>query len=486
ILSRIDIIEGILKARLRKSGISATYFTVPVSMKISELATDEYPVKVDVSLLDERALRKSKISQENRSDPLFTREVTRGKECISAKFVIGCDGGKSWTRKQLNIPMEGDETILDWGVIDFTPVTNFPTPRAKNIIQSPNDGALGYLPRPNGTARAYVMLGEGQQKPVQPTDPINVVSEILRRGFAPYSMEVRDPTWCNMFRVKQQVAARFSGYGRVFIAGDACHTHSPMAGQGANASMSDTFNLAWKIAYVVRGWAKREILSTYEEERKPLSIELIELDRKIFRLFAGQTVTPEEYAKLWRQQIMFASGIGLRYASSLIADQPQPGSIIIGQRLPPGDLFQADNWHPLNLHDITRFNGNFKLLVLPGDVTSPQAVMALQRFSQEFSLLIEKTTSIKTFLEFSILVDNTSSLAIETLGLPLNLVEGRYKRVFFTRMPEGQSLYESFVLERAAILVRPDNHVSAVAPLNEQGVMDLGIYFSRLLPQNDN
>lgn len=87
---------------------------------------------------------------------------------------------------------------LDWGVIDFTPLTDFPTPRSKNIIQSPLAGALGvsiliknicgtsdlkahalqYLPRPNGTARVYVMLGEGKQENVQNTDPIATISEV--------------------------------------------------------------------------------------------------------------------------------------------------------------------------------------------------------------------------------------------------------------------------------------------------------------------
>jgi hypothetical protein len=57
------------------------------------------------------------------------------------------------------------------------------------------------------------------------------------------------------------------------------------------------FVSAWKIGYVVKGWAKQDILATYNDERRPHSIELIELDRKIFKLFAGQTVTPEQYTK---------------------------------------------------------------------------------------------------------------------------------------------------------------------------------------------
>lgn len=131
----------------------------------------------------------------------------------------------------------------------------------------------------------------------------------------------------HLIPVAQRVAAKFSKYDKVFIAGDACrkafhslsrvhsiwfsgHVHSPKGGQGANASMSDTYNLgehhptpgkvlitqlAWKIGYVVRGWAKPSILTTYEEERRPHSLEMIDFDRKIFRLFERGTVAPEEY-----------------------------------------------------------------------------------------------------------------------------------------------------------------------------------------------
>jgi phenol 2-monooxygenase (NADPH) len=112
--------------------------------------------------------------------------------------------------------------------------------------------------------------------------------------------------------VGQRVAAKYSAHERVFIAGDACHTHSPKAGQGMNASMNDTHNLgkvfflseipitqlppiiAWKLTHVLRGWANLSLLKTYEFERRKFAQDLIDFDRKFAKLFSGKPRT-EEY-----------------------------------------------------------------------------------------------------------------------------------------------------------------------------------------------
>ncbi|KAF8189004.1 FAD binding domain-containing protein [Pholiota molesta] len=488
VLARIDIIESILGAQLLKNGVSPDYPVVPSSMAISKSPDEEYPIQVNVSWLDEDILKRNKLSQESRSDPALIEGIIKRKDTISTKFVIGCDGGKSWTRKQLHIAMEGEQTDLKWGVIDFTPLTNFPTPRAKNIIQSPLAGALGYLPRPNGTARVYVMLGEGKQADDQNVDAMDTISKVLRRGFEPYKMEIQDPTWCSIFQVSQRVAERFSGHGRVFIAGDACHTHSPKAGQGANASMSDTFNLAWKIGYVANGWAKQNILDTYETERKPFSEELIKLDQQIFKLFSGQTVAPQEYMDLWHRQIMFASGIGLRYSSSLIntSGQSLAGKLFIGERLPSMKITRSDDWRPLNLQDIAPFDGKFRLFVLPGDISTRSGIETLHNFGTEFISVLKNVPSLNKLIEVYVLIDNKPSLAIEALELPLAIIHGRYERLFFTQGEDGKSLYGELALKPSAILNRPDNHVAALSSLDKKGVRDIESYFMEILPEFTN
>lgn len=113
------------------------------------------------------------------------------------------------------------------------------------------------------------------------------------------------PTDPEPILASQKVASSFSNRNRIFIAGDACHTHSPKAGQGANASMGDTHNLgsshpfkiyfahkqhqkAWKLAYVLKGWAAPSILATYEQERREYALNLISFDREISSSLEGR------------------------------------------------------------------------------------------------------------------------------------------------------------------------------------------------------
>ncbi|KAJ6471351.1 FAD binding domain-containing protein [Mycena sanguinolenta] len=479
ILARIDIIEQILRDRLKAEGVVVEHPMVPISLEINDEPGDAYPVKVKVAQLNPQVLDHQNISQEARGSPESFDGLVENFRHISTKFVIGCDGGKSWTRKQLNIAMEGNQTDLDWGVMDFTPRTNFPTPRAKNIIQSPLAGALGYLPRPEGAARVYVMLGEGQDERVVPrSEAINIVAEKLRRGFAPYKMEAEDVTWCSVFRVSQRVAERFSGHGRVFIAGDACHTHSPKAGQGANASMSDTFNLAWKLGYVVHQYAKEAILETYEQERRPNSLELVELDRKIFRLFGEQTVAPEEYTNLWHEQIMFASGIGIRYNSLLVDSSGQslaPG-LAIGERLPSLEVIRAQDWRPLNLHDVCSFNGKFRLFVLPGSILQTHAGTRLAEFVLNFSTMGLPAGILETY----VIIDDDTSVVVESIAAQSILNGGYHERVFFGRNSESRGLYAIFEVACGGIvfLVRPDNHVGAIVPFDGAELRHIAQHFS--------
>ncbi|KAJ6594759.1 FAD binding domain-containing protein [Mycena capillaripes] len=459
ILARIEIIEEILRGRLKAEGVTVDYPSVPISLEVEGDSRNPFPLIV--AKLNEKVLRESNVSYEARGDPESVNGLVDKMRCISAKFVIGCDGGKSWTRKQLNIAMEGNQTDLDWGVIDFTPKTNFPTPRTKNIIQSPLAGAVGYLPRPDGGARVYVMLGEGlEERIVSGPESMNIIAEVrigtkIRLGFAPYQMEIQDASWCTIFRASQRVAAQFSRYGRIFLAGDACHTHSPKAGQGANASMSDTFNLAWKIGYVVRHGANPAILDTYEKERRPHSLELIELDRKIFRFFNGQKFTPEQYTRYEVSRHRVCGGIGLRYSSDLVDASGQslaPG-LSIGERLPSIDIIRVDDWRPLNLHDICPFDGKFRVIILPGDMLNKTSAEGLAKFSDLYATAFERGDALADVLEAHIIINNNTSVFVESLSLPLDLVGGRYDRyVYYIGVSWWHSIIAGFTLAAVVIL----------------------------------
>ena len=119
----------------------------------------------------------------------------------------------------------------------------------------------------------------------------------------------------------------------MFIAGDACYTHSPKAGQGMNFSMQDTFNLGWKLASVLCGQCVPALLHTYSEERQPAAQELIDFDREWAKMFsdrakqaaAGDTegVDPKEFQKYFERHGRFTAGMGTHYRPSIIRGEDE-------------------------------------------------------------------------------------------------------------------------------------------------------------------
>src|ERR671933_2065418 len=131
------------------------------------------------------------------------------------------------------------------------------------------------------------------------------VIETARRVMRPYTLDVRDFAWFAVYQVGQRVTDRFddvpadevgSRLPRVFIAGDACHTHSAKAGQGMNVSMADAWNLGWKLATVLRGTARPELLHTYSAERQEIAKELIDFDREFAAMFNAAPKESEDGA----------------------------------------------------------------------------------------------------------------------------------------------------------------------------------------------
>ena len=181
---------------------------------------------------------------------------------IRARYVVGCDGARSATRAAIGRELVGDPMNQAWGVMDVLAVTDFPDIRLKSAITSA-EGSILIIPREGGyMVRLYIELdGVDGARDVTPETLAAVANRILH----PYVLEVRDVGWWSVYEVGQRLCDRFDDVPagaedrlpRVFIAGDACHTHSAKAGQGMNVSMADTWNLGWKLAAVLRGRARR-------------------------------------------------------------------------------------------------------------------------------------------------------------------------------------------------------------------------------------
>ena len=213
---------------------------------------------------------------------------------VKAKYVVGCDGAHSTVRESIGRKPQGAGHDKAWGVMDILAVTDFPDIRFKATIQSGVGGNILLIPREGGyLVRLYVDMGE--IAPDAWLTPDDVLDQ-ARRVLAPYTLEVPEIAWFSVYRVGHRVTDKFDDVDddkvgtrspRVFIAGDACHTHTAKAGQGMNVSMQDTFNLGWKLAAVLQGRSPAALLDTYSQERKQIAEDLIATDTRWSQAIGG-------------------------------------------------------------------------------------------------------------------------------------------------------------------------------------------------------
>lgn len=189
-------------------------------------------------------------------------------------YVIGCDGSHSKVREAAGITVKRASEAAWWILGDF-PIPDDPSSMPNvddlNVFLS-RKGVVLFFPLP-GLVRLVM--------PWTSADPDFVVTtEILQGGLnerTNVKWELKDPLWLSKFHISHTLADHYSNGKRAFICGDACHTHSPLGGQGMNMSQQDAMNLAWKIAMVVQGQASEKILASYEAERRPLGQRLVNL-----------------------------------------------------------------------------------------------------------------------------------------------------------------------------------------------------------------
>ena len=176
-------------------------------------------------------------------------------ETVKARYVVGCDGARSAVRKAIGRQLVGDSANQAWGVMDLLAVTDFPDIRYKVAVQSANGGNLLVIPREGGyLVRLYVEMDklDGEERVASRNITVERLIAAAQRILHPYTLEVKEVPWWSVYEIGQRICDKYddvpverigSQLPRVFIAGDACHTHSPKAGQGMNFSMQDTFNL---------------------------------------------------------------------------------------------------------------------------------------------------------------------------------------------------------------------------------------------------
>jgi 2-polyprenyl-6-methoxyphenol hydroxylase-like FAD-dependent oxidoreductase len=240
--------------------------------------------------------------------------LSDGEE-IQSSYVIGADGSRSFVRDHFKIPFKIVRPQIVWAVIDGVAETDFQKVPEIIVFQAETSD-VAWIPREGKIDRFYVRMDTQDFTFEEAMEKIN-------RAMRPHSLKFKEIEWFSQFSVKESVAEKFFVQDRIFLAGDACHIHSVNGGQGLNTGVADAFNLIWKLSMVLRFGVSKELLRTYESERKPIAQSVIETSGELVRSTKySQTGThAEDYVKIVQKRAGNITGMGIRYG-----EQGLPGS----------------------------------------------------------------------------------------------------------------------------------------------------------------
>ncbi len=434
-------------------------------------------------------------------------------ETIQAKYLVGCDGARSTVRSEMGHRLKGASARQLWGVMDVLPRTNFPDIRLKCAIQSADQGSLLIIPREGGyMVRLYIeldALGETERAADRGVTPEQLVAK-ARAILAPYDLEVAEIAWSSAYEIGQRVCDAFDDVPenhrgtrepRIFIAGDACHTHSPKAGQGMNVSMADAFNLGWKLAAVLRGQASSALLDTYSAERRAKAKELIDFDRDMARLFSEKPKTKEDAAQFqayFKKHGRYTAGVETRYAPSMITGEDRHQALAtgypVGKRFHSAPVIRLADAKPIQLGHAMKADGRWRIVAFapqPDSGTADGPVAGLcDRLSRPDGLLTRVTPEgadndavIDLRAIFQLGHRDLDLAALPPLLLPqkgpLGLTD--YEKVFCPN-PRAGDIFDLRGIDRqkgAVLVVRPDQYVSMLVPFSDTEA--IGRFFQSFL-----
>jgi phenol 2-monooxygenase len=433
-------------------------------------------------------------------------------ETIKARYVVGCDGARSTVRKSIGRALHGDSANHAWGVMDVLATTDFPDIRFKSLIQSDSDGSIIVIPREGGyLVRLYVELDKldaGERVANR-----NITSDDLiaaaRRILNPYTLEVKEVPWWSVYEIGQRLCDKFDDVSegdparlpRVFIAGDACHTHSPKAGQGMNVSMQDGFNLGWKLAAVLRKRCAPRLLHTYSAERQAVAKELIDFDREWAALLASsEGFDAAETQRYFVRHGRYTAGTAAHYRPSILTGeathQHLAAGLTIGTRFHSAPVIRLTDAKPVHLGHTVKADGRWRIFAFAGaeDPAAPTSgIRRLCNFLAEAQgSPVRKYTpagdDIDSVIDIrAVFQQGHRNLAVETMPALLLPPKGRfglrdYEKLFCPDLDSGNDIFTMRGIDRergCIVVVRPDQYIAHVLPLD--GYAPLAAFFDGFL-----
>ncbi|PMD45245.1 FAD monooxygenase-like protein [Hyaloscypha variabilis F] len=320
-------------------------------------------------------------SQKKETDALIDvecRDLRTGKtRPFKTQYLVGCDGAHSKVRKVMLGAVEHTESSKSaWGVLDGVIETDFPDRWSKAVISSETAGSILCIPRERNMTRLYIELHPAEAPISSDAATEEFVMWRAKEIMKPFSLSWKTVEWFGVYKVGQRVAKRFSDDAeRVFIAGDAAHSHSPKAAQGMNVSMHDSFNLGWKLNLAVRGLAAPSLLPTYEQERKKIAEDLIDFDYgHATAISAGD---PVALAENFTKNIRFISGVGAEYSENVlnVPEKNPKGGLRAGSLVLPAKVTRYIDANPVDIQLDIPMLGQFRIFFFTPDVKTACAFL---------------------------------------------------------------------------------------------------------------
>ncbi|WP_111718640.1 FAD-binding monooxygenase [Homoserinimonas sp. OAct 916] len=437
-------------------------------------------------------------------------EGERQERVVRAKYVVGCDGARSLVRDAIGRKHLGGVSQHAWGVMDVLVNTDFPDWRIKCAINS-EAGNILHIPREGGyLCRMYIDLGEvaeDDKHRVRQT-PLEAIIQKANDILHPYSLDVKNVAWHSVYEVGHRVTDKFDDVPvgmnhtpRVFLTGDACHTHSAKAGQGMNVSMQDGFNLGWKLGHVLTGRSPESLLSTYSDERQPVAQQLIDFDREWSSLMARrpeEIADPRELADYYLKTSEFPSGFMTQYPPSMIVGAMEHQSLAegfpIGKRFKSAQVVRVSDGNNAHLGHHAKADGRWRIYAFAdrpsAGESSALADWAEWLSSSPASPLVRCTPAggdIDSVFDVKVIYQQGFE-DVEIARVPPTFLPktGPFELTDWEKMyavKRDEDIFDVREISRdgAVVIVRPDQYVAHVLPL--AATDELAAFFAQnLLP----
>lgn len=276
--------QGQKKARVDIAGLGDGLSPFPFALSLEQSKTETllagYLSDNNIPIHWQCAL--SRIEQDEKGVTAYYTDAAGAEKSVSGQYLVGCDGAGSLVRHQMGLAFEGDTVPKLFYVADVTLKSTVVNKDELFIFLIKKGFVLFFPMEGQGHYRIVGILPDADAEHHYTFDEIK--GSVIEQVAVP--MEISELRWFSTYRVHSRKAARFSK-GRCFIAGDAAHIHTPAGGQGMNTGIQDAYNLAWKLALVIRQKTESTVLQSYNDERGENARHLLRTTDRMFDMMAG-------------------------------------------------------------------------------------------------------------------------------------------------------------------------------------------------------